>query len=96
MLYIHLQQAVGYVVLNAFSVQETTNKLLKAADTGNNSFQNGRVKQEEVGEKKTRGKGERSKRKNNHKTFSPFHLREDRSFTIKSQLANFGTSKKET
>jgi hypothetical protein len=93
MLHIHLQHALRRLVLNALSIQETANKLLKAADTGNYSFPNGREKQEEVGKKKTRGWG---KRKNNPKTFSPFHLKEDKSFTIKSELTNLGTSKKGT
>jgi hypothetical protein len=34
--------------------------------------------------------------KNSPKTFSPFHLKEDKSFTIKSELTNLSTSKKGT
>jgi hypothetical protein len=63
---INLQHSLGYVVLNAFSVQETENKLLKAADTGKNSFQNGREKQEEAGKKKTRVGGGKRKIRPKH------------------------------
>jgi hypothetical protein len=66
MLHIHLQHALSYLVLNAFSVQETENKLLKAADTGNNSFQNARENQEEVRKKTTPGGwGKRKKQPQN-------------------------------
>jgi hypothetical protein len=57
----------------AYSVQETRCKLLKAADIGKNSFQNGREKQEEVGKKRMR-EGWRVKEKTTPKHSTHFIL----------------------